>query len=721
MRAGAAEGRELAQPWTENGDELLARAMHDLLNRVHADALASAIIVPCRVLIGDEATEKDYGPSTMLRGNARTLPSRAWTFIRENHPQTAVLPLGPVTKRAFLRCVSRLAISSRKTTELWMLVKERGRSRAFEQYITLWLFEAAMFNLRGLSTRKEWNHGFWYHWTPEKEYRTLTEERTLRKRLLGACRSGARRLVGRWQEGLSGCQLLPTAQQVAEAFISEFGVMTLAPKVTKTRKRPVTVLGLKPGRELTWRIGPVSPEARLIVPQERMEKNINLDTTSLEERCGELGGDLRDLLEIAATVYMADIHVPRDCLLARDLSFLVPVRAPELWRKNSATLSKLVSFLSRNYTRFRFVSTRHQDAVRANSQSPDKESCVVLFSGGLDSFLGVVKLLKKRSAGRIFLVSHSNNAALRTIQKELEERLSDALQDRHKKRLIWIETSVQANRTRSQPVYRLPSQAHQTLYQHTRSFLFLTLAACVAICRGIKDVFVFENGPVALSPTFCEASVNTRTAHPVVLRYFRELVKNVFNIELQITNPFLNLTKGQALKQFGSRWPKLLGLTNSCWAYAKVGAWAGKYLKKEDDRKEIEDDRKEKFGGRHCGRCIPCMWRRAAFHHAGLEAYDDKYLWDFLQERKDSHPGLWESWLDPHHLTAILDQLRFCERFKSQQEPAARLDYCPDFYDIDPNETKKALEVYARFSKEFCVWSKCIRDQLRSVETCGAP
>lgn len=50
----------------------------------------------------------------------------------------------------------------------------------------------------------------------------------------------------------------------------------------------------------------------------------------------------------------------------------------------------------------------------------------------------------------------------------------------------------------------LGGSAHSVMAQHLRSFLFLSLAAAIAPEYGIKKIYVFENGPVAINPLFSQ-------------------------------------------------------------------------------------------------------------------------------------------------------------------------------------------------------------------------
>jgi 7-cyano-7-deazaguanine synthase in queuosine biosynthesis len=289
-------------------------------------------------------------------------------------------------------------------------------------------------------------------------------------------------------------------------------------------------------------------------------------------------------------------------------------------------------------------------------------------------------------------LSHYPAPALRGIQKRLEE----TLRARHP-RLINVSVPVSAAGKLSDSDNLLGQPPKQVLYQHGRSFLFLALASTLAIQNGIADIYVHENGPISLNPTFSEARFNTRTTHPVFVEYFRELLRRVFGVELRINSSFANLTKGEILDGLDSEWVEHLRKTNSCWSYSKVRLWAGQM--------DIRD-----FTGGHCGRCLPCLARRAAFHHAKLDSADDSYLWDAVPAHK------WSKWLDTRHFTPILDQFRFCQNALVMPD-SALLDFCPDFYDDNEEKVREKLALYRRFAGEMVAWFELNADQFSLART----
>jgi 7-cyano-7-deazaguanine synthase in queuosine biosynthesis len=226
----------------------------------------------------------------------------------------------------------------------------------------------------------------------------------------------------------------------------------------------------------------------------------------------------------------------------------------------------------------------------------------------------------------------------------------------------------------------LGSQLQSVMAQHLRSFLFLCMAAIVALETGIRKIYVFENGPVAINPLFSEARINTRTAHPSFLALFKELIHKVSGVELQIENPFLNRTKGQVAKELVR--PKLrrvVSHTDSCWASFKVPLMA--------KQREINWCRET-----HDGECVPCIIRKNAICWAGLEEKDATYLTDIFKE----YPHL-----DVPVTEAIADFTRFCSNV-TKLEDNELIHFAPDLSITETGEftLKELLKMYRKHAHE---------------------
>ena len=122
----------------------------------------------------------------------------------------------------------------------------------------------------------------------------------------------------------------------------------------------------------------------------------------------------------------------------------------------------------------------------------------------------------------------------------------------------------------------------------------------------MNEVIVPENALIAINPPFTRrriGSLSTRTTHPHFLAELSDIWAGA-GLNLALRNPFAAMTKGEMLAAAGL--PDLDRLAAESYSCGK-----GKRLNAQ------------------CGRCVPCLIRRAAFHRAGLTD-GTRYYWDDL-------------------------------------------------------------------------------------------
>ena len=118
-----------------------------------------------------------------------------------------------------------------------------------------------------------------------------------------------------------------------------------------------------------------------------------------------------DLLTIAMAVTAADTFVDRRQAAdgwARELALEIPLAVPTPWQRVMPTLQAALNFLSGDIWSFTFTDRGPRPPapqVRGHLTRLEGHDCTSLFSGGLDSAIGVLDLL--RSGRRPVLISHS--------------------------------------------------------------------------------------------------------------------------------------------------------------------------------------------------------------------------------------------------------------------------------------------------------------------------
>lgn len=335
-----------------------------------------------------------------------------------------------------------------------------------------------------------------------------------------------------------------------------------------------------------------------------------------------------DWLVVACAAYAADTTVDRytnsDDGWTRQFALFVPVSDPARWAVQAELLATILNFLTGDLWTLTFRSSAAPLVVSRRSMKPVtyQTDTVCLFSGGMDSFLGAMKLL---DAGvRPLLVGHAKSSDV----SDFRNQAAQALRTRY--------TALAPELVKAFVRVKKPAQTHETVLgestERGRSFLFLALgAACASALPGTdrKTLWIPENGLITLNLPLSPlrmGAYSTRTTHPYYLTLVQELMDNL-GLNTTVHNPFEFLTKGEMLA--GCSDPTFAAGVNtmSC------------------SRPATRNARLEGPGTRHCGRCVPCLIRRAALQRAGIA--DDnallpanrKYRTDIYRETLHASPA----------------------------------------------------------------------------------
>lgn len=306
--------------------------------------------------------------------------------------------------------------------------------------------------------------------------------------------------------------------------------------------------------------------------------------------------DAFDFLTIGLAVTAADTFVLRsdaDDRWCRRLELTVPLIDPRPWNAVRSMLESALNFLSGDHWTLRFKRGGPRPpskAVRDRRRifiDLSKAECACLFSGGLDSYVGVLDLLSE--GRRPILVSHAYRG----------------------------DRKYQANVATFLPTLcpRFAANAHPTwtgateISMRSRSLNFLTFgvltATAIAEFRGLSrvDLIVPENGHIALNPPLTPRRIgshSTRTTHPFFLNAIQHILEGV-GLPVVISNPLRHQTKGEIMARHAT--------TTADFELAAAGTVScGKWKRKN----------------KQCGHCVPCLIRRAAFHAAAI-ADDTEY------------------------------------------------------------------------------------------------
>lgn len=315
-----------------------------------------------------------------------------------------------------------------------------------------------------------------------------------------------------------------------------------------------------------------------------------------------------ELVMLATVLTAADTRVSRGTHAqdgwSREIDLHLPVADVARWSSHTMLLQTMLRFLT---------GDRWQVFFRARPQQPSalalptdklrlfEPTCVCLFSGGLDSFIGAINLLHEGQTP--ILVSHWWDPNASKHQSDCIKALSERHGDRELRHIRAHVGFDHDTLTRS--------SREDTL--RGRSFLFFALAAAAASAvGGDVTIFVPENGLISLNVALDPLRVgalSTRTTHPFYMARFNELLAGL-GMPARLQNPYRHQTKGEMVdtcldKDFLRT---TANLTMSCSA-------EGKHRHDPDEaRRKVQ----------HCGHCVPCLIRRASLL-AGLGIDDTEY------------------------------------------------------------------------------------------------
>lgn len=337
---------------------------------------------------------------------------------------------------------------------------------------------------------------------------------------------------------------------------------------------------------------------------------LNIEYKNLYKFTKQKKGIAFDIFLLGCYVYGIDILLPRKVFSingwSRDIEVEFPVESPEIFNAGKTDLEQLLSFLTGD--NWNIIFAKRENAIlylhKLRGKVYKDEYCksfkkVSLFSGGLDSLVGVIDQLSK-SQDKLVLVSHYD-AAFKGAKSD-QDKINLNLLPRYKNRYHLIQTRVDLSEhdTNGNVI-----ENETTL--RSRSFLFLAQAILVShsIDENV-DIYIPENGTISLNHPLTpsrRSSCSTRTAHPYYLIKVGEFISKL-GLNHSIKNDYGMKTKGQMLEECEDRDTLLATYEDSC-SCAKRGT-----------RKDIRDIMN---GTNHCGICMPCIYRRVALHKIGLD------------------------------------------------------------------------------------------------------
>jgi 7-cyano-7-deazaguanine synthase in queuosine biosynthesis len=311
-----------------------------------------------------------------------------------------------------------------------------------------------------------------------------------------------------------------------------------------------------------------------------------------------------DFLSLALSVTAADLAGHRGESpdgWTREFELEIAAADPPFWNHQARLIERLLCFLTTDRWQVSFVGGGLSPVPERKPVWP-QEDCVVLVSGGLDSLIGAIDLVAAER--HPFAVSQTVRGDAEN-QRNFAEMLGGGL--RH----------LQVNHNAEVPNPENPPS------QRARSLIFLAygVLAATALARyhAGEDVtlYVCENGFISINPPLTDGrlgSLSTRTTHPEFLGLIQDLL-DVAGLRVRVENPYQLKTKGEMLRECSDQ--------KTLRTHAADSTSCGRY---------------KQYGYKHCGRCVPCMVRRAAFRK-WHRTDTTEYVYENLGKDDENHAG----------------------------------------------------------------------------------
>ncbi|HEU4325269.1 MAG TPA: Qat anti-phage system QueC-like protein QatC [Roseiflexaceae bacterium] len=313
-----------------------------------------------------------------------------------------------------------------------------------------------------------------------------------------------------------------------------------------------------------------------------------------------------DFVSLALSVVTADLAGHRGRSAdgwTREFDLEVAVGDATFWNSQRQRIEQFLAFLTTDLWRVHFIEGGLHVPPPAHPVIPS-EDCIVLLSGGLDSLVGTIDLVAYGE--KPFAISQLVRGDARN-QESFAAKIGNGLR------------SLRLNHNARVPDPEVPPT------QRARSLVFLAygVLAATTLARYADDrqtvpLYMCENGFISINPPLTNSrlgSLSTRTTHPAFLQEVQSLL-DAAELRVRIENPYQFKTKGEMLV-----------------------ACANQNLLKELAESSTSCGRFKRYGYRHCGRCIPCQIRRAAFLVWGVLEPPIKYVFTDLGEDDKEYAG----------------------------------------------------------------------------------
>ncbi|TPN86084.1 Qat anti-phage system QueC-like protein QatC [Aquimarina algicola] len=345
-----------------------------------------------------------------------------------------------------------------------------------------------------------------------------------------------------------------------------------------------------------------------------------------------------DLFLISVLVYGIDCLLDREYYSddgwAREIDVTFPVYNLPSWTGQEIILQEALKFLTGDYWNIGFelntidriyIETKGRWNKNRKNFNLDKIKTTSLFSGGLDSLIGIIDQLEKLNKDEeILLVSHFDfyssgpNRDQNLLFSDLIKKYPDKI------KANWIQAKLALSRV------NINGDKFNTEGNYrSRSFFFIGLGCYLS---PSSNLIIPENGTISINYPLTPSrvsSLSTRTTHPFVISKMQSLLNNL-NIKMELQNPYKFHTKGEMIENClnSTVLNLLVEKSTSCGKSGHNRSWENKNTN-------------------HCGVCMPCIYRRASLNKSNRD--------NQIYGRDITRPSSRNSYVD---LPAVINYLR---------------------------------------------------------------
>lgn len=256
----------------------------------------------------------------------------------------------------------------------------------------------------------------------------------------------------------------------------------------------------------------------------------------------------------------------------RKIELCVYLHDAAKWNREKRKLENMLRFLSGDFWDLN-INALPESLIPQKKYELRQQDCICLLSGGMDSLVGAIDL-HEEGRNPLFVSQ--------TVRGDADHQREYAMQFGTNNLCQW------SNSVKKKGESEISTRARSIIF-----FAFALLASCGIDCnnQGRKELFVPENGYISLNLPLNPlrvGSLSTKTTHPIYIDSMQEIWNDV-GINIDFVLPYKYKTKGEVLMECKNQelMKKLIFGSTSC----------GKYQRKLQ----------------HCGVCVPCLVRRAAF------------------------------------------------------------------------------------------------------------